>query len=508
MSNKIKCNINGHDMEVPKGTSIIQAFKILEQEIAHYCWHPGLSVAGACRLCMVKIKGNPKLQIACNTEVQEGMVISNESDEVKETVRWGLEFHLINHPLDCPICDQSGECGLQDLYMRFGRYQPGMAEAKVKKRKVIDLGSKIVLDTERCILCSRCVRFTEEVSKTNELGIFNRGDRSEIGVFKDKPLENNYALNTVDICPVGALTSKNFRFKQRVWYLKEAQSICTGCSTGCNIKTHYNEEGIWRVQPHYNPEVNGYWMCDEGRYFYKETQKSKRLTQAQKGQGQKWSFIDSLESFEEIKRNLDLSSVSVLLTGQYTNEEYESLKKIFNKDSFYHWVNQEDKMKDFDGLLLRGDRNPNTKGLMSAFPKIKSWESFKKNSSSIKALFVAGPENQILFPCLKEKTDFISQKIPQVIWMSMNPNSYLPPKKNFWQIPMKSFFEKDGTFSNYKNLKQKIQKIQTLVPQSLSLQEVSQVLTGNVVKANGKDYPYFKHNQFLSKADELWKREK
>ena len=181
---KIKCEINGQKVEVQKGTSIIEAFKDLKQDIAHYCWHPGLSVAGVCRLCMVDIEGVPKLQIACNTEVKEGMRISNQSEKVRKAVHWGLEFHLINHPLDCPICDQAGECELQEQYMRFGQYNPHMAEKKVKKRKVIDLGPKIVLDSERCILCSRCVRFTDEVSQTGELGIFHRGDKSEIGVLK------------------------------------------------------------------------------------------------------------------------------------------------------------------------------------------------------------------------------------------------------------------------------------------------------------------------------------
>ena len=164
--------------------------------------------------------------------------------------------------------------------MKFGAYQPVMSENKVKKRKVVDLGSKIVLDTERCILCTRCTRFTDEISKTKELGIFNRGDHSEIGIFKDKPLENNYALNTVDICPVGALTSKKFRFQQRVWYLKKAPSVCTGCSTGCNINVYYNEEGLWRIRPRYNSAVNQHWMCDKGRETLKHVNAPGRLKAA------------------------------------------------------------------------------------------------------------------------------------------------------------------------------------------------------------------------------------
>ena len=294
-----KCKINGKEVEVPAGSSIIQAFKASGEDIAHYCWHPGLSVAGVCRLCMVDIEGNPKMQIACNTTVAEGMVITNRSEKVKDTVKWGLDFHLINHPLDCPICDQAGECGLQDQYMQFGKYEPEMAERKVKKHKVVDLGPTVMLDTERCILCSRCVRFTEEVSKTRELGIFNRGDRSEIGTFDGKPLNNNYSLNTVDICPVGALTSKDFRFRQRVWYLKEASTICTGCSTGCNVTAYYNEEGMWRVRPRLNEKVNGYWMCDKGRDIYKYVNKKSRLLTAKISKG---SQVEALEAGAAVKK--------------------------------------------------------------------------------------------------------------------------------------------------------------------------------------------------------------
>ena len=501
MSDKmIQCEINGQKVEVKKGTSIIQAFKKLEKDIAHYCWHPGLSVAGVCRLCMVEIKGQGKLQIACNTEVQEGMEISNQSEKVKETVRWGLEFHLINHPLDCPICDQAGECALQDQYMKFGRYTPGMGEPKVKKRKVVDLGSKIVLDTERCILCSRCVRFTDEVTKTGELGIFNRGDRSEIGVFKDKPLENDYAINTVDICPVGALTAKDFRFKQRVWYLKTATSICTGCSTGCNILVDYNEEGLWRTRPHYNEKVNNYWMCDKGRPLYQNSNPKNRLRTAQKGDGEHWSFLNSLDALETIKSSL--KNPALILTGQYTNEEYEALAEMFNGSAVYHWLNNEKNLKDFDGLLLRGDRNPNTEGLKKAFPHIKPFLEFENLSESIASVLVAGPENAEFFPDIEEKTS-VFDKCNQVIWIAPASNPFLSPKENHWQIPVKTSFEKEGTYINATGEIQKIKKIQLLSSQALSLTEIVRVLNGESVDTK-TDSPYFKINHFLDSQEKLW----
>ena len=498
----IQCKINGQTVKVKEGASVIEAFKKLEQDICHYCWHPGLSVAGVCRLCMVDIEGMGKLQIACNTKVQDGMVVSNQSEKVKEAVRWGLEYHLINHPLDCPICDQAGECALQDQYMKFGSYDSSMAEAKVKKRKVVDLGSKIVLDTERCILCSRCVRFTEEVTKTYELGIFNRGDRSEIGVFKDKPLNNDYAVNTVDICPVGALTSREFRFQQRVWYMKTAPSVCTGCSTGCNIYVDYNEEGIWRFRPRFNEQINGHWICDKGRSLYKNTDRKRRLIRVLQGQKDVWRALKSSEALERIKKRIQEESPSFVLTGQYSNEEYIALLEHFPKSAFYYWINNEENFKDFDGLLLRGDRNPNTEGLKKVFPKIKSFSSFEKNIDTIKLLFVLGPENSVFYPDIEEKTVLFS-RVETLVWMSLAENPFLSPKEGFFQIPMKSFFEKEGTYTNHKGLQQKVQKAQTLNSQAVSIQDCIQFFKEES-PSKKQERPYFKQNQFLNNKRKLW----
>ena len=498
---KIFCQINDHSIQLEEGASVIEAFKKLDQKICHYCWHPGLSVAGVCRLCMVEIEGQAKLQIACNTKVQEGMKINNQSEKVKTAVRWGLEYHLINHPLDCPICDQAGECELQDQYMEFGSYDSSMSARKVKKRKVVDLGSKIVLDTERCILCSRCVRFTDEVTQTHELGIFNRGDKSEIGCFKDKPLENDYAFNTVDICPVGALTSKQFRFKQRVWYLKTSESICTGCSTGCNIHVDYNEEGVWRVRPRFNENLNGHWMCDKGRFLFQDMDKRKRLRMALSANEKIWSVLETSSAFQKIKTLLEDRTVHFVLTGQYTNEEYEILSKEFPENAFYYWSNEE-KFPAFDKLLLRADRNPNTKGLKKFFPKIKSLKDLEKDKNDIKLLFVLGPENLIFYPDLEEKTKLFSQ-VESLIWLGLVKNEFLACKKNFFQIPMKSSFEKNGGFTNYKGLEQKIKKIHSFSSQAVSVQDIAQFLKTDNFNLE-KDRSYFKQNQFLNNKRQVW----
>ena len=531
MSNKlIKCEINNQEIEVSEGTSIIEAFKKLDQPIAHYCWHPGLSVAGVCRLCMVEIEGVSKLQIACNIKVTEGMKISNQSEKVKAAVRWGLEFHLINHPLDCPICDQAGECELQEQYMHFGKYSPNMSERKVKKRKVVDLGPKIVLDSERCILCSRCVRFTDEVSKTHELGIFNRGDKSEIGVFIDKPLDNEYAVNTVDICPVGALTSKDFRFQQRVWYLKTADSICTGCSTGCNIQADYNEEGLFRVRPRYNKEINGHWMCDRGREVYRLPNRSGRLWEAYMPSTDKDDLSCSVSSVEALKKirklfleetdakgssnssNLEADKSILVLTAQYTTEEYEDLisfflKSLGTKESIFYWKNNPESFDDFDGLLLRGDKNPNTTGLLEILKKkeaLNPWENLQKQleTKRVKTVWVAGPENQKVYPDIEKKLKYFESYCKEVIWWTAHP---LPDSQKIWQISAKTFFEKDGTFINFAGIVQQIKAISSFVPSALSLSESVTVLKGEELQ---KTEPPFlkapmKSNHFTYRKTEL-----
>ena len=496
----LNCEINGHSIQVEEGTTVIQAFKKLEQKICHYCWHPGLSIAGVCRLCMVEVEGQAKLQIACNTQVQEGMKVSNQTEKVKTAVRWGLEYHLINHPLDCPICDQAGECELQNQYMEFGSYDSSMSTRKVKKRKVVDLGSKIVLDTERCILCSRCVRFTDEVTQTKELGIFNRGDRSEVGCFKDKPLKNNYALNTVDICPVGALTSKQFRFKQRVWYLKTAESICTGCSTGCNTFVDYNEEGVWRVRPRFNEKVNGHWMCDKGRYLIEDHNRKKRMGMALQVEDEDWHFVTTSSVLDQVKTRLDKSKVFMVLTAQYSNEEYELLSKEFPQASVYHWTN-EGHFPEFDKLLLREDRNPNLKGLKKFFPKIKQLKELDM-LTEMDLLFVFAPENLTFYPDLKAQTKMFS-KAKSLVWFGLLKNNFLEAKNNFFQIPMKSSFEKTGTYINHQALEQKVQKIRTFNPEAVSIIDVLQILKSKGFKP-AKDRPYFKQNQFQNHHKKVW----
>ncbi len=512
----LKCTINGQTTEVPAGTTIIEAMVKMGQRIAHYCWHPGLSVAGVCRLCMVEIEGNPRLQIACNTQVTEGMVVNNFSPKVKDAVKWGLDFHLINHPLDCPICDQAGECGLQDQYMEYGKYDPEMAERKVKKKKVVDLGPTVVLDSERCILCARCVRFTNEVTQTNELGIFNRGDRSEIGTVDGKKLDNKYSLNTVDICPVGALTSKDFRFKQRAWYLKDAPSVCNGCSAGCNINVYFNREGLFRVKPKFNEKVNGYWMCDEGRDLYKHVNKEYRLTKTakvtEKGREELVPGA-SLRDLSKLIKKYSANEIALIMTGQYTQEENTALVSYFvntlNSKNVFHWVNNRDSFESFDGVLLRGDRNPNTVGLVKILEQHslqKPWAELEAGlkNRSIKMVLVAGPENQTHFPELAAVVDMASAA-ETVIWLTVNPLmgsgiNGCGKGKELYEIPVKSFVEKDGTFINYAGIEQSFKKVTTVVSEALSIVDVVALLSEKAVSVRAESAVYIESNR---RADQV-----
>jgi len=290
-----KVIIDGEDIEVAAGTTILQAALARGREIPHYCYHDGLSIAGNCRMCLVEVEKAPKLVIGCYTPVAEGMVVHTASAKVKQARSAMMEFFLINHPLDCPICDQAGECRLQEYAVDHGTGVSRYTEPKLALSKAVDIGRHVMLDQERCIQCSRCIRFCDEVTHTGELGFFERGERSQIGIFPGKRLDNAYSGNVVDLCPVGALTLKDFRFKTRVWYLKNTPTICAGCSRGCNIVASVGQQQtmmttrgqiddrVKRIVPRVNEEVNAHWICDEGRMSYALEQGAVRLEGAQVG---------------------------------------------------------------------------------------------------------------------------------------------------------------------------------------------------------------------------------
>lgn len=270
-----KLTIDGVAYEVAEGRTILQAIDDLGLlmsgvEIPHYCWHPKLPVDGSCRLCQVEVEGVPKLQIGCNTPVQDGMVVNTRSERVERARRGVMELLLANHPLDCPICDQAGECKLQDYAFDYGVREARTEEPRRPAKKSVSLGPTIVFDQERCILCRRCVRFCREISRTGELGVFRRGDESVLEVFPGAELDNPYSMNVADICPVGALTTKDFRFKIRVWFLDDVATLCNQCSMGCNAYASRSNNRVYRYLPRRNDLVNDTWLCDRGRLSYTE----------------------------------------------------------------------------------------------------------------------------------------------------------------------------------------------------------------------------------------------
>src|SRR3954463_8847754 len=276
-----KINVDGKEIDAKPGQMILQACLDADYPIPHYCYHPGLSIPASCRICLVEVEGLPKLVPSCQTPIRDGMVVHSNSSKAIANQKQVMEYLLINHPLDCPVCDQAGECYLQDYSYQYGRSQSRFEEDKSKNPKK-DVGDNIYLYSDRCIMCTRCVRFTREVSGTSELYVDGRGHKEEIDIFPGRPVNNKLAGNVVDLCPVGALLDKDFLFKQRVWLLKSTPSISPADSGGENIYLHHNEGIIYRIKPRYNAEVNTWWISDDTRYAFKPVHDTKRLSGARR----------------------------------------------------------------------------------------------------------------------------------------------------------------------------------------------------------------------------------
>ena len=276
-----KITVDGCVIDAKPGQMILQACEDVGIKLPSYCYHGGLSIPASCRICLVEVEGIPKLVPSCQTPVRDGMVVFSRSTKAVMNQKQVMEYLLINHPLDCPVCDQAGECFLQDYSYEYGRSESRFEEDKAKKPKK-DVGENILLYSDRCIMCTRCVRFTREVSGTCELFVEGRGYREEIDIFPGKPCNNKLAGNVVDLCPVGALLNKDFLFKQRVWLLQKAVSVSPTDSGGENIYLEYNEGVVYRVTPRYNAELNGWWISDDSRYSYKIIQHPQRLKSAMK----------------------------------------------------------------------------------------------------------------------------------------------------------------------------------------------------------------------------------
>jgi NADH-quinone oxidoreductase subunit G len=364
--------INGREVTVEPGTTVIQAARQLGIEIPHYCWHPGLSIAGNCRICQVEVV-QPRLRfpctIACNLMCSDGMEILTDSEEAKKARADVMEFLLINHPLDCPICDQAGECVLQEYSYEHGHDRSRFDEEKVHKSKRIRFSDKITFDGERCILCTRCVRFCEEVVGKEELCLVERGDHQEIAVAPGGELENPYSMNVVDLCPVGALTSTDFRFKSRVWFLQDVPSVCNSCGRNCSITVGARWDKIQRLVPRENPDINKHWMCDHGRLNYKYVHGEDRLGQALvKHEGELRPepvdlAVEKVHAFvNKFVTAKGGDAVFGLVSARLTNEEIFLARRYLAEVVGTTNIDGKPRLGEGDDFLISEDKNPNTTG--------------------------------------------------------------------------------------------------------------------------------------------------
>ncbi len=485
----VKIQINGKALEVKAGTPVIQAAEEAGVFIPRYCYHPDLSIAGVCRMCVCEIEKNPRLQISCNTMVAEGMVIRTDTPKVKDAVKSALELHLINHPLDCPICDKAGECKLQDFYADFGLYQSRMEyDAKNHKPKAQDIGT-IMLDSERCILCTRCVRFTAEVTKSYELGIFNRGDRSELRTYDKGPLRNDYTGNLADICPVGALTAKDFRFAQRVWFLDKASSICTLCSRGCNTTVSVNPQTkkLYRVEPRRNTEVNSSWICDQGRWGYHYVSDETRLKNPKTRVN--GNVIDATweAAFQVMAQAVQEQPKKILvgLSTQLTNEEILDLVGTFKGKGIenFTWLVDEKVVGEkapYDQILRHRDSTPNAAG----FEWVMQGEKWLKQSE---ALLQAQSFDWIwLFGLEGHDHSWwpgFASRLPKTAKLFVHTTSDLPLWESAqWIVPNTSAYEKTGTMVSILG---RLQKVNPALPAQYTSRDGHSVAFG-IEKGNDR----------------------
>ncbi|MCB9638966.1 MAG: (2Fe-2S)-binding protein [Myxococcales bacterium] len=443
----VKIKIDGKEVEVPQGTLVIQAAEQAGVEIPHYCYHPHLSRPAVCRMCLVDIEGQRKLQPSCSTTVQQGQVIHTKSSKVREAVREVLEFTLINHPLDCPVCDQAGECGLQNYYQDYGLYNTKFTLPKVHKPKVQKIGPTLTLDAERCILCSRCVRFTDEVTGTHEMGIMQRGDHAEIQAVKE--VNNPYSTNLADICPVGALTQNDFRFKVRVWYLKHEDSVCPGCARGCNTVMDYYRGEAQRMRPRNNDDVNKSWMCDDGRLLYKAIRSPKRLTQPMLRKEGALAEVKPSQAFSEALKLLNQHAKHTATQGSahLSNEDAAALGmllKMMQAPDAAALCASPTGWED-DQLLRRADQTPNRTGV-AAFCGEKT---FSDTLSGAKLALVIQED------ALPDRSAY--KDLETVIFVGTHANATSEAADIV--LPIAMWAEYDGSFTNFQGRVQRFRKV-------------------------------------------------
>jgi NADH-quinone oxidoreductase subunit G len=475
----INVQVDGEWKQFPKGTRLIEACMKAGSYVPHYCYHPALSSPGNCRMCLIEmgtpkmgpdrkpelgedgrplINWSPKPAICCAIEVSEGLAVRTNSPLVEDCRKGVMEFLLINHPLDCPICDKAGECRLQEFSVEYGNDHSRFEDPKVKKPKHVDIGERIVLDDERCILCSRCIRFMDEVAKDDCLGFVDRGGHTTLTVHPGKRLDSNYSLNTVDICPVGALTSKDFRFKMRVWFLKETKTIDTNCGTGSNILIGSRENKVHRITPRENEAVNAYWLPDSHRLNYTYIHREDRLKEPLvRGASVRWK--DAIPAAAESLKSQAGASTAIIASGRMTNEELFLAGRLA-KTLEVELIDIRPRSQKGDGFLVSNDGNPNTRGaqllgVTTTNPGSRLAEiAAGIASGKITSLVVLG-ENPL--HCSLSETDL--SKLSSLVTLDILPNESLRFSKVV--LPGSASAEKRGSMVNINGRLQRLNRALT-----------------------------------------------
>lgn len=456
-----KITIDGRQLDVDGGRTIIQAARENGIEIPHFCWHPKLSVAGNCRMCLVEVEKLPKLVIACATQVAEGMVIHTTSEKVVNAREAVMEFLLINHPLDCPICDEAGECKLQDYSYAYGVGYSRFDEDKIHKPKRVELGPHVMLDTERCIMCSRCIRFCDEIAGKSQLTFTQRGDHVELTTFPGEKLDNPYSMNTIDLCPVGALTSREFRFKARVWEMSATETVCPGCSRGCNMYSWVRNNQILRQTPRFNPAVNEYWMCDAGRLdTFAQVNADNRVKAplVKKEEGiTEVGWDEAIARVASELRTFKKSEIGAIGSAYATNEDNYLFQKFASEVLGTRHIGflRHTRPGDEDAILLRADKTPNSRGAEEVGVRPRenglSFEGIIKaiRDGQIKALYVID-DNIAAEPLTAQ----VLSRLEFLVVHSAVENE--TTKLADVVFPSATFAEKHGTFTNFKGRVQRI----------------------------------------------------
>ncbi len=483
MADMVKLFVNGNEVEVEAGKNLVDAIGAVGIEIPHLCYHPALGADGNCRMCMVGIEdGRPPLVPACKTPASEGMRVQLDTEKIKKIQRDVLEFQLINHPVDCPVCDQAGECSLQDYYMKYGLEKSRMSVPQVNKGKKMDFGSNVVHDQERCIICGRCVRFLRQITKTGELGIVNRTDAARVSIFPGRPINNKYALNVVDLCPVGAMTSSDFRFKQRVWFLQKEKSVCHGCSKGCNIyidhnREKYKDDVIYRFRPRLNEQVNGYFMCDEGRMSYKK-ENDERLEDA---------IIESQEvsfdaAVDKVKEEIEKSQkMLILLSPNATLQQMVAVKALAKeiKASISGYSDGYVQIGDGDDYLIQDDKAANRAGLelLNIDSSKAKFEGLLEESD----LLISFDNNFFLNDGGKEFSD----KLKGVKIVAVSSQVSELTQKAMVAIPTSSFSEYSGCIINVDNILQSFNKAVRKNDEKVDMIKITSLFGGSISDLKG-----------------------